>query len=69
MADKPNLLPCVFCGDNDLHLMDDGWDYAHIECMECLARGPSMDQVGDWTRAYTAWNTRAVVADTNGEPE
>lgn len=69
MTDKPDLLPCVFCGGNDLVLVSGDRDYAHIKCTRCLAKGPFVDQVGNWKRPYNAWNTRPAMVNTNGESE
>lgn len=63
-ARGPDLILCPFCGGDDQYLTEDARDHGFIGCHECHARGPIADQVGDWTRPYTAWNTRADLAPT-----
>lgn len=60
MTDEPKLLPCPFCGDDDITILPLAQDHAQAFCNKCLANGPSADEIGNWTRPYLAWNTRAV---------
>jgi DNA modification methylase len=44
------LLACPFCGGRDVTVLPNEQDHAHVHCNDCMAKGPVVDQVGDWTR-------------------
>lgn len=49
------VMPCPFCGDDDLLGTSNGQECYYIECNGCGCSGPAMSNVSD---ATTAWNTR-----------
>lgn len=57
------LKPCPFCGGSDLTILPNEQDHSHVHCNDCMAKGPVVDQVADWTRPHTAWNRRAEQSD------
>ena len=59
MSDNPKLKPCPFCGSDDVspECFHEN-DYAQSLCNNCLARGPWVDQVGDYKRPANRWNER-----------
>lgn len=50
------LLPCPFCGSNEVYLNSGVSRY--IECSGCCAEGPWNDESDE--QAITAWNTRTL---------
>ena len=59
MADAPKLLPCPFCGRDDMLLMTSipPLDEVFMACNSCGSRGP---EAYDDLKAAGAWNTRAA---------
>lgn len=67
--EKETLLPCPFCGRNDLiihpdYSEDDGRIYAyHVFCRDCHAHGRNNYPIG-WCEsedaAVEAWNDREI---------
>jgi hypothetical protein len=60
-----DLLPCPFCGSNNLR-HEFGGSQGYIECNECGALGPCDERAADpicsTEAAETAWNRRAALA-------
>lgn len=52
------LLPCPFCGSDNVFVMEDESGHLIVECDSCLARGPKYSATG--LPADTLWNTRYV---------
>lgn len=45
---------CVFCGSNDVHIIEGYKGNYVVRCFYCMAQGP--DKVEDW-QAVAAWNS------------
>jgi len=60
-----DLLPCPFCGSNNLRYEFCG-SQGYIECNECGTQGPcderAADPICDLDAACDAWNRRAALA-------
>jgi hypothetical protein len=54
------LLPCPFCGGDNLTLISAERDEGYVHCGDCLAQGPFTDQIGGWWKPKDKWNTRAL---------
>lgn len=55
MAPPTDILPCPFCGSEELH-EEDAVNYWLIGCDDCFAEGPhGVDRM----EAIVAWNDRA----------
>jgi Lar family restriction alleviation protein len=57
MSDNKELLPCPFCGCNDMKTNVSTFGFEYIECRECGADGPLEDHS---TSAEDYWNRRAA---------
>ena len=54
---NPELLPCPFCGSDDVNLYVSRWSMEiYVQCNTCLCRGPEQVE-GDI--AILDWNNRA----------
>lgn len=56
--DEQTLLPCPFCGSNNVKA---GHGVRYAECSDCDAMGPTAHYPEN---AISAWNTRAAMPDT-----
>lgn len=57
MTTKQELLPCPFCGSNDIDT--EGPCYTEFMCNDC---GASIYDQASHAEAIAAWNTRAPLA-------
>jgi Lar family restriction alleviation protein len=57
MSDNKELLPCPFCGSDDLHSTGNGVYSSYIECNGCGASGPAADHADN---EQALWNRRAA---------
>ena len=51
-----NHEPCPFCGSKDL---GHNQIWTCIECIDCGAQGPFIDDNMDWSVAWDLWDKRA----------
>ena len=60
MMDAEKLKPCLFCGGNNLRVVEYEEDEAYaVHCFSCLSYGPM--KVNE-EKAIAAWNRRAANA-------
>ena len=59
-----DLLPCPFCGSENLHFQGAGWlgNSAYVSCGDCSTDGPFFDMDADTEEAETRADTAAVAA-------
>lgn len=64
MTDKHK--PCPFCGSNKL---GPNYVWTNVECENCGAQGPYIDENMDWPIAFELWDKRvAPIIDLHPRP-
>lgn len=55
---QEGLLPCPFCGSDDIAFTSNGHESEFVECMECGSSGPA---ASGFQATSEAWNRRAAI--------
>jgi hypothetical protein len=68
VAEVEKLLPCPFCGSNNIGLSTGSWGnedgfFDWIECYGCRTQQPpiSEDDPDGYAKAIARWNTRTTI--------